>query len=243
MTLPALQKDVRIAWITLTLLLAGVLVGCQKAPEYGRENTLFLPTDGPKIWAVAPAINLSGQRGIDPLIQADLLFQQLQNVRGVTVVPVNRVVEVFVALRMREISSAEQGRLVCEQLGVDALVVPTITIYSPYNPPKMGASVQVFLRSREQFDRIIDPRELARQSTPDEIEALPTQTDFLQSAGMFDAADGSVRDAVALYAKGRTEIQGPLGDREYFLNMSRFSGFVWHELIDDLIRKLPAEEK
>jgi len=60
---------------------------------------------------------------------------------------------------------------------------------------------------------------------------------------MFDAADGSVRDAVALYAKGRTEIQGPLGDREYFLNMSRFSGFVWHELIDDLIRKLPAEEK
>jgi hypothetical protein len=230
------RVPILVAFFVVVMVL---MTGCQSPKTYGREDTNFIPPDGPKVWAVAPTINLSGQRGIDPLIQSDLLFQQLQEVRGITVIPVNRVVEVLVALRIRDLQSPEQARLICEQLGADALVVPSITIYSPYNPPKMGGSIQVFLRNPEQLATMIDPRELARQSTPDEIESLPTQTDFLQAADMFDAANGSVRDAVALYAQGRTELEGPLGEREYFLNMQRYSRFVWHELIDKLLRDLP----
>ena len=83
--------------LTATLLCGP---GCTpKDPEYGHEQTKALTTQRRQIWAVAPAINLSGEKGVDPFLQADLVFQQLQQVRGVTVIPVNRVAEVYAALR------------------------------------------------------------------------------------------------------------------------------------------------
>ena len=224
------------------VLLAIIACGCSKPPQYGKQNMLFASQGTPSTWAVAPAINLSGQPGIDPLIQADVLYQKLQEVRGITVVPVNRVVELMVALRVREITSSEQARVMCEQLGVDALVVPTITVYSPYDPPRIGASLQVFLRNSGPGRQLLDPRELARQSTPDDIEALPLEADFIQAADIFDSANGSTRDALMLYAAGRTDPLGPLGAREYYLNMNRYSGFVWHELVERVLRKLPQEK-
>ena len=68
---------------------------------------------------------------------------------GLTVVPVNRVAEVYASLRIEKVQSAEQAAIVCDLLGCDALVVPTMTAYDPYNPPKMGASLQVFRRPGE----------------------------------------------------------------------------------------------
>jgi len=52
---------------------------------------------------------------------------------------------------------------------------------------------------------------------------------------MFDAANGSVRELLADYAAGRNDPAGPLGQREYILNMDRYCGFVYHELIRDLM--------
>src|SRR4051794_28708340 len=107
---------------------AAILAGCSvaKEPQYGREDKTWLPGTHAQVWAVAPAINLSGQHQVDGLLQSDLLFQQLQQVRGITVVPVNRVVEVFQAMRIDKVQSEHQAAEVCELLGVDALVVPTI---------------------------------------------------------------------------------------------------------------------
>ena len=61
----------------------------------------------------------SGERQVDPLLQADLVFQQLQQVHGVTVVPVNRVVEVYVRPADRPGASPEQAAIVCDLLGCD----------------------------------------------------------------------------------------------------------------------------
>ena len=79
--------------------------GCSKPPQYGVEHVLLFPGQKGQVWAVAPAVNLSGQREVDPLLQSDLLFQQLQEVRGLTVIPVNRVVEVYAALRIEQVQS------------------------------------------------------------------------------------------------------------------------------------------
>ena len=215
------------------------LLGCkQTEPQYGTEAALALPTRKPQVWAVAPAVDLSGQREVDAILQADLLYQQLQTVRGVTAVPVNRTAEVYASLGIVQVQSAEQAAIVCEMLGCDGLVVPTVTAYDPYNPPKFGASLQLFSgRATVKTAAGVDPRELTRRAAPLEDEALPDAGagSFRQAVGMFDAANGSVRDALHAYAIGRNDPHGPMGAKEYLVSMDRYCGFVYHELIDRLI--------
>jgi hypothetical protein len=212
--------------------------GCaQPDPQYGTERP---PTSWPghrrQVWAVAPAIELSGQRDVDPLLQADLVYQQLQEAQGITVVPVNRVVEVYASLRIDRVQSEDQAALVCDLLGCDALLVPTVTAFDPYNPPKLGASLQLFAQPGS-FARpaSIDVRELARRASPDPNESMPSGGRVFQVVGMYDAANGSVRQALLDYAAGRNDPMGPLGSKEYFVSMDRYCGFVYHKLIAELI--------
>ena len=225
------------AFLGLLLIIGGG--GCQKPVMYGREQELGLDQERGEVWAVAPALNLSGQRDVDPLLQADIVYGQLQRVRGLTVVPVNRVAEVYASLRIEKVQSAEQAAIVCDLLGCDALVVPTVTAYDPYNPPKMGASIQVFNRpgSFSRQASAVDVRELTRAAAPPPGESLPKQPDsFLQAVGMFDAANGTTRAMVIEYAEGRHAPAGPMGPNEYFESMDRYCSFVYFTLIDDLLR-------
>jgi hypothetical protein len=230
--------------IIAALLLTAGMTGCQIGPKpYGTESQTYLPGKGRQVWAIAPAVNLSG-RTVDPLLQADDLFEQLQQVRGLTVIPVNRVAEIFAALHLAKVQSSEQAAVVCEQLGCDALVIPTITIYDPYDPPKLGAALQILRKDKVAIPPNVDVHALSRDATPPPTATLPppNQADFKQAVGMFDATNGSVREKLALYVRGRHDPLGPLGEREYLLNMDRYSGFVYHELIRDLLRSMNTED-
>ena len=211
----------------------------ERTPPYGTEYIRRLPREGRAIWAVAPAINLSGQREVDPLLQADLVYEQVQQVRGLTVVPVNRVAEVYAGLGIEQVQSAEQAALVCDLLGCDALLVTTVTAYDPYDPPKLGASLHLF-RKPGTYARPanVDPRELARAASPPAEQSLPRDADFVQAVGMFDAANGSVREALLAYAKGRNDPVGPMGAKEYLVSMDRYCGFVYQSLTGDLLRSM-----
>ena len=224
--------------ILATVLLAVAIVGCaEHEPKYGTETQLALPGTKRQVWAVAPAVNLSGQR-VDPLIHGDLVYSALQQVDGITVIPVNRVVEVYAGLRIDKVQSQEQAEIVCEMLGADGLLIPTVTAYDPYDPPKLGASLQLFGKAAQRrTTKNVDPRELARRATPSENDALPASAlqQFLQVVGMFDAANGSVRQALFDYAKGRNDPAGPYGAKEYLVSMDRYSGFVYHELIAEMM--------
>jgi hypothetical protein len=230
---------------SILLLAVLALSGCNADPDtsYPREAYLVAPQSSPRSIAIAPLLNLSGQKQPDPLVAADIVYQQMQEVRGVTVVPVNRVVDVYVALGISQVESPEQANLVCDALGVDALLVPTVTMYDPYAPPKMGASVQMFV-SKSYGPRAsgnADMRALTRQATPGPMESMPRNADFLQAAGMFDAANGSVRERLGQFARGRSDPLGPMGEREYVMHMDRFAGFVWHELIGELLAQMPQD--
>ena len=226
--------------IGIAALLAVTAIGCQEhSKPYGTEEQTYFPAKHRQVWAVAPAVNLSGQE-VDPLLQADDLYEQLQQVHGLTVIPVNRVAQVFAALQIARVQSPEQAEIVCEQLGCDALVVPTVTIYDPYEPPKFGAALQVFRKGQREPVPNVDVHELSRAATPPPGEPLPPPqlAGFKQSVGMFDAANGTVRERLNDYAAGRNDPNGPLGQREYLLNMDRYCGFVYHELIHDLLRSI-----
>lgn len=223
-----------------SLMLLAVLCwicGCtQHEPKpYGVEKTLALPGDRQQIWAVAPAINLSGQRQVDPLLQADLVFNQLQQVKGLTVIPVNRVIEVYSALQIEKIESPQQAALVCDLLGCDGLLVPTATFYDPYNPPKFGAVLQLFRKPSNYTRPPGDPRQWIQRTMPAVDSALSQEGDFTQAVGMYDAANGSVRKALDAYAAGRNDPNGPFQAAQYLVEMDRYCGFVYHELIIELL--------
>jgi len=222
------------AVIVATLCGIAGLVGCAKPPKYGTERQLVIKSTRAQTWAVGPAINLSGEK-LDPLLQADLLFSQLQQVRGITGIPVNRVAEVYAALRIEKVQNETQAALVCDLLGCDALLIPTITYYDPYNPPKVGASLQLFGRNGFVRETRVDPRELARRATPAVDESLPPAPGFRQATGLFDAASGSTREQLSEYASGRNDPFGPMKEKEYIVSMDRFSSFVYYRLIADLI--------
>jgi hypothetical protein len=227
--------------------------GCSHAPPpYGVEHGMRLPGLRRQVWAVAPVLNLSGEKAVDPILQADLLFEQLQQVEGLTVIPVNRTAEAMAALHWDKIQSEQQAAIVCEMLGCDGLVVATVTAYDPYNPPKLGASLQLFrprpaaaantAAARTGTTGVsLNPRQMARQAAPVYAGPAPATTmpstgsNMVQVVGMYDAQNGSVRSAVLRYAQGRNDPQGPYAAKEYFVSMDRYGGFVYHVLIADLL--------
>ena len=188
------------------------------------------------MWAVAPAVNLSGQTCVDSLLQADIVYGQLQQIRGVTAIPVNRVAEVYASLHLEKVQSVEQAALVCDLLGCDGLLVPTVTLYDPYDPPRFGASLQLFAKPAG-FDRsrLPDAHELSRQAGPTQGESLPAPTnDFRQAVAVFDASNGTTRDELHFYAAGRHDPSGPLAEKQYRVDMDRFCGFAYFSLIRQL---------
>lgn len=232
------------SWIGLVCLGAALLActSCtKKDPPWGEQKQLALPGTKRMVWAVAPIVNLSGQKAVDPILQADLVYQQLQEIHGLTVIPVNRVVEVFVGMKIEKIKSEEQALAVCELLGCDALVVPTVTLYDPYTPPKLGASLQIFSRPSVIIrQKNVDVHALERSGMPMNEMVLPppSQSHFVQAVGVYDASNGSVREAVAEYARGRSDPVGPLGQQEYFACMDRYCGFVYFSLATDLLKQI-----
>jgi len=225
-------------WIANIILvtLSCALSGCADKPvPYGRERPLELPGGERRVWAVAPVINLSGQPGVDPLLQADFLFQQLQTIGGLTVVPVDRVAQVYAAVGIEQVQSQEQAEAVLQVLGCDALVVATVTQFDPYNPPKFGGAIQLFEKGGARRASPPDPRDLVRSGSPPPEQVLPENPGFLQVVGMFDAANGTVRDSVMTYAAGRHEPLGPMGVKEYFVSMERYCGFAYNSLLETLL--------
>ncbi len=115
-----------------------------------------------------------------------------------------------------------------------------MTAYDPYDPPKMGGALQIFAKPAGFVKpQNVDLRELSRSpSGLEDVSLPPPSTRFVQAVGVYDAANGSVRDAVIEYARGRNDPLGPMGTREYFLSMDRYGGFVYNALIVEVLRQL-----
>jgi hypothetical protein len=222
--------------LILVVLVTLLSAGCAETEvPYGQERKLALPGARQQVWAIAPAVNLSGEV-VDPILQADLLFRQVQSIEGVRAIPVNRTAEVLSTLRIEQVQSMEQAQIVCQMLGADALLVPSVTLHDPYNPPKFGATLTLF-GSGHARQAAFDARELTRRAAPGPGEILPRDLGVLQAADVFDAANGTTRDRLLRYAHGRHEPLGPLGAREYFWSMDRFTSFGYHELLEQLLTR------
>jgi hypothetical protein len=117
-----------------------VLPGCALFPHITHEPTLHNPFPQITKVAVAPFFNQS----LEPTLHGERIaaayFNELQLVPGFEVVPVGVVAQ---AINMHKIDlrSGGDARRLAQILGVDAVVIGTVTDYSPYYPPRLALQV------------------------------------------------------------------------------------------------------
>jgi len=213
-----------------------LMAGCQFfEKDIEQPDTTASPYPSAKLWAVAPIRNESGTTLVDSLVVADKIAQQLQQVDGITVVPVNRVLQAMQSTELKQVNSVGDAMGLMQTLDVDGLIVGTVTAWDPYEPPKIGATVQLYSR-RVPDAQAVDTRALTYAATDRRLPGLTEHSQpIAQASGYFDAANGAVLKNLRHYATGRTPPRSAAGWRSYLLSMDLYTEFVSHELTRQLL--------
>lgn len=240
---PKRQRRVRrrqIAAAVVASITAG-LAGCFEGVRLKPGPVLVAPYAEPQAWAIAPFRNESGTSVPDGAAMADALAAELQQVRGVDVIPVNRVILAMRRAGLERFETPVEVLAVMNVLNVDGLIVGTITAYDPYRPMTLGLAVELHVRQPGPYGSDLDPRTLSMRSSGDTLpgEYGPANPVAI-SAGIFGAEDHRVLEALARYATGRSEPDSAYGESIYLVSMEWYSRFVSHQLLQSLLAQEQA---
>ncbi len=232
----------RLAFAMLSVLFAG-LMGCASANKDQLYEPLVLVRPGPlgggdQLWAVVPLRNESGTSLGDPLRMADQLSASITEVTGLRSKPVNSVIDAMRTLDIEVIDNPEQARLLAQALGVDGLILGTITAYDPYDPPTIGISLALFDRTgQDTTGGPLDPKVLSTQ--PNAYSYFPRTTrDSVPASSValhLDGRNHAVLLRMQQFAAGRHDHRGAYGWRRYLASMDLYERFAAHVAIGDLL--------
>ena len=222
----------------LLLLIFLSLVSCATKEKLKPPIALQSPYESAQLWAVAPFANESGVSVVNSDRIADLFVEQAQQIDGVETIPVNRVLAAMRKLQFRSVATSAEASALMNALGVDGLIVGTITAYDPYQPPKFAAAIQLYRRERPGQTKDIDPVELTRARTETPLlGAMSTSDPVAHAAGVFDASNHQTLAQLDEYAAGRSEPESAYGRRIYLVNMEMYTQFVAYRLLSDLLAR------
>lgn len=213
-----------------------MLAACAtRQPELVPPATIVAPYDtslGQVLWAVVPPRNESGTTLVDPLVMGDKLVAAAAQIRGVIALPLNRTIDAMRALELAAVNSPDDARRLADELGVDGLIVGSITAYDPYEPV-IGLSVALYARPGRLGPPAhweVDPRRLSTQPTePPGLARGFAQQPLGVVAEHLDAKNHQVQMDVRRYATGRHEAFSALGWRRYLASADLFAEFAaWH---------------
>jgi hypothetical protein len=198
--------------LTVAVLLLGA---CAQQPK--EAPPLAGPYGGHKLWAVAPLRNESGTLEVDGAALADDLSRQLENASHIDVLPVNRVIAAMELLGPQGLSDPRAADRLIELLNVDGLVVGTVSHYDPYDPPKLGMALELFVseRIRREHADAIDIQQLSRAATDGQAtprHTRPRAEPTSSVSGFYDAAAPDVRRKMQHYATNRDSMDWPNDD-------------------------------
>jgi len=233
--------------VMLTLVL--FLAGCGAVREPRGSDALVTPYQEGRVWAVAPLRNESGSLAADGLLMADRLQRQLENASNIDVVPVNRVLKAMELLEMPAVETPADAARLMQVLGVDGLIIGTITAYDPYDPPKLGLAIELFDGGRSHALDELDVTRLSRAATGDETHpyaiggtatsrVMPNQSGVASGvSAFFDAASADVRHKLQEYGGNRGGPGWhPDGWHRYRISMDLYSEFVTYVMSWRLLR-------
>ncbi len=234
------MKSEQAMWMVVVLVV--LTAGCHYRGAQ-QPTRLSAPYGDRQLWAIVPLRNESGSLHADGLKAADQLAQRLETVMGLDTVPVNRVLAAMQALEMSAVSDSKDVVALRTVLGVDALVVGTITAYDPYDPPKLGIAIELYFDPRRESAHTTNLRELVRAGTDDvALPDQPTRPSRPVSvvSGFYDAADSAIHRKLVTYAAERSgqdeDDLDPSGWRLYQIDMDLYTEFVTYLVSKQLLR-------
>lgn len=188
--------------------------------------------------AIAPFTNESGV-SITPsqLLQVgDGLTTAINQGQGWVAVPLNRTIQAMRQLGLAQIDELSDASDLIRHMGVDAIILGTVTDWRPYDPPRFGANM--ILVSDEATSRMsFDSRRL-EGSTGDSVEISQQPSHpIAEVVGIYDAADHGNALRLRDYAAGRYDLNGGFDppERYYLMVYRRYVEYATWCLIQDLI--------
>lgn len=226
--------------LLITAVLTLTLTGCNTSRSSEELVGTLRPYESRRVWAIVPLRNESGSLHANGLGVADQLASQFEMSSNVDVLPVNRTLAAMDFLQMKSgPSSPAQVRQLMRSLNCDGIIVGSITAYDPYDPPKLGLALELYVDETSGGGDVTDMRALVGASTSMSAAQpkLNEQKPASLTSAYFDAADGEVRQLLEAYASDR----GPRDEREatthlHRINMDLFSRFVSHVMSRRLLR-------
>lgn len=187
---------------------------------------------------VAPIKNLSGFTSFNALAATDEFVTELQLVDGMQVVPVNAVLAKMYELNMKSVTGPQDAVTLAGALGVEGIIVVSISRYEPYTPPIIGIAAQLYMLEDASVvegdpDKFVDPTVVARQARPFDLGVNRQFEAKRQAVKVYDANRDDVVEAIKTYAKAREQQATPLGWKKY-LTQTNYMRFVSRQIIIEL---------
>jgi hypothetical protein len=148
------------------LLAAALLPGCMIV-DVGVTN----PVRGLSTVAVVPFFNQSDERAVDGRLLASHYASELQKTPGLEVIPVGVVETTMRQYGLHDIASPADAARLALLLNADAVVIGTVTEYSPYYPPRLGLSIAWYSPHAHRFVPGIPIDPDARKIVHDNLKA------------------------------------------------------------------------
>lgn len=184
--------------------------------------------------AVAPFFNLSPQPLVDGRSVGATFFGELQQLGGLTVIPVG-VVEALLDEQQLALDNPKQALQVAQMLGADALVVGAITDYDPYYPPRVGIALQVYAPATSDPTKMPSLKELARGAQQAPLRpSASVDKPKLRAVRIFDSSQSHVRDRVKRYAMYHSGSERPGQWRSFMRRSDDYMRFCCHEMIREV---------
>jgi hypothetical protein len=220
--------------VLLCLVILLHVNGCRFASRFDKSTEPIVT----RSILVAPIKNLSGFTDFNALAATDEFVTELQLVEGMQVAPVNAVLAKMYELNMESVTGPQDAVTLAGALGVDGIIVISISRYEPYAPPIIGIAAQLYMLEDATIvqggpDKFINPTVVARQARPFDLGVNRQFAAKAQAVKVYDANRDDVVKAIKTYAKERAEQATPLGWKKY-LTQSNYMRFVSRQIITEL---------
>lgn len=225
----------RTFFLLAVLCCALAITGCQIFPDKLHQPTYHNPFPQLHKVAILPFYNQSSEPTVDGEAIAMAYYNELQTIQGFEVMPVG------VAKRMLDASGLEPRtpqdfQRLARLMNVDAVIIGSITEYSPYYPPRLGLAVDWYAANpsfhpvpagyglpwgtaEEEYipstlvkeaEFSLAKEQLKTQTPPIPPEENRTPTDVAPASGEENLANElSADEAPKPLAKGKSAVQSP----------------------------------
>lgn len=220
--------------------LCAMCAGCH-GPSLVAPGTLTSPYDtsrGEALWAVAPLRNETGTTVFEVAELTDAVVRACQQIEGISCLSQNRVLAEMRGLGMASISTPEEAAALAGRLGVNGLIVGTVTAYDPYDPPVLGLalSLESGAAAHGGGDLSLDTlRGSVSDSDSGGVTARFATAPSASVSVVFDGRNHATKMELRRYATGRHEPGHARGWEQYLSSMPLFTEFAAHGAVGRLL--------